>query len=264
MIENRFDPGPNDRVATTTVTSFRLLEALYRLGGATARELATELDLAVGTVYKHLNTLQGLHYVVKDGSVYHLGLGFLGVGVAARARSGLYELTHEPLAELAETARGVASVVLPEHGYGVYLSQIVPPDAQSPPHHEGERVYLHATAGGKAILAFRPPAEVDRWLDVWGLPAVTEATVTDRERLQRELQSIRDRRFASSRGEDFEDWFSVAMPITDEDDLAVGAVCLGTPLDRVDSSSDADRFKSLIINAAVSMENRIGSTDETE
>ncbi|REA00988.1 IclR family transcriptional regulator [Haloferax sp. Atlit-6N] len=258
MTTDRFDvDDDNGYLATTTVTSFRIIEALKRHEGATVPQLVDELELASGTVYKHLNTLQSIQYVDKDGSEYRLGLGFLELGIAARTQRNLYRQTYGSLESLAETTGGVTTLMVPEHGYGVYLTQIVPSGATDPPHQEGERAHLHATAGGKVILAYQPTETVESWLESRSLPALTPFTISDQEELRSELQSVRDRRAAHSRREQFEEWHEVAAPVTDDNDEAIGAVSIKKPVDPDSDSSDMSEFKNLLGSTVSSIESKL-------
>lgn len=258
MIEDRLAGGEDDAyVASTTVTSFRIIEALERHDGVTVSELVDELGLASGTVYKHLNTLQEIDYVSKDGHEYRLSLGFLELGITARAQTNLYEKTFDVLANLAETTERVVTLMVPEHGYGIYLTQIVPDGSSAPPHQEGERVHLHATAGGKAILAYQPPETVEDWLNERELLAATDATITDQNHFRSELQSVRDRRMAYARGEQFEGWQSIAVPLTDDSDESIGAVCIKKLLDDDRDSVDMTEAQNLLGSTVGSIESKL-------
>ncbi|MDQ7029760.1 MAG: IclR family transcriptional regulator C-terminal domain-containing protein [Ardenticatenia bacterium] len=65
----------------------------------------------------------------------------------------------------------------------------------------GERVLLHCTAVGKAILAALAPEEVEGFIRRQGLVAFTEHTLTDPEALREELSRVRELGFAVDRGE---------------------------------------------------------------
>ncbi len=64
----------------------------------------------------------------------------------------------------------------------------------------GRRVPAHATALGKALLAGRTDAEVDALLPA-KLEALTPQTVTDRDALFAELAEVRERGYATERGQ---------------------------------------------------------------
>jgi len=65
----------------------------------------------------------------------------------------------------------------------------------------GAREPLHATAAGKAILAEMPGTELNEFVRIHGLPALTPNTITSRARLDEELAMIRERGYAFDAGE---------------------------------------------------------------
>jgi DNA-binding IclR family transcriptional regulator len=72
----------------------------------------------------------------------------------------------------------------------------------------GVAIPLYAGAGGKAILAHRPPSD----LDVLSLEPLTERTPTNRRALEEDLQAIRERGWAIGNGERIPDAFGVSAP----------------------------------------------------
>jgi IclR family transcriptional regulator, acetate operon repressor len=70
----------------------------------------------------------------------------------------------------------------------------------------------HATAAGKALLAFSPAAVVDHVVDL-GLAAFTQHTITSPEVLRQKLTTIRLTQVASSRSEFECGTAAIAMPI---------------------------------------------------
>ncbi|WP_101294246.1 IclR family transcriptional regulator [Halegenticoccus soli] len=259
MTETRPEDERPTRVAKTTMTSFEIVEALSERESAGVSELAREVGLAKGTVHKHLSTLHRLNYVVKDGDSYRLGLRFLGLGVGVRKRLPIYRRARGHLEHLAEATGEVANLMVPEHGYGAYVRTVSADKGYEPPFHEGERVHLHATAGGKAILAYLSADDRERVMETRGLPPLTENTITDRSALGTELQSIRDRRAAYDREEHTEGWRCVAAPITDPTDAAIGAVSICGSTERMTRRrTDAD-IPGIIGSAASSIENKLFS-----
>ncbi|WP_246998244.1 IclR family transcriptional regulator [Halosolutus gelatinilyticus] len=248
------DGGPT---AKTTVTSFRLIEALKDRDGAGVTELADDLDLAKGTVHKHLNTLRRLDYVVKDGRSYRLSVSFLGLGTSARARLPIYEVAERPLEDLAAATGEVASLMVPEHGYGIYIGRESTGEQSDVDAKEGDRLPLHATAGGKAILSYTPPADREAIVEYRGLPKLTENTITDRDALEDELQLTRDRRMAYDRGEHREDRHCIACPITDRDERAIAAVTVSGPATRMKEKDASTDFASIVGSTINSIQNAL-------
>lgn len=228
-------------------TTFRIIEALDELGEAGVTEVSAAVDASNGTVHKHLNTLRSLGYVRKNGTAYALSLRFFGIGARTCSRYELVRVAKPSVDELGATAGAAASLVVLERGYGVHAYRapwIEASDESLPP--LGERVYLHATAPGKAILSELEWDEVREIIDDVGLPDVTETTSSNPEygrefgsdrdaspsrlgraiyQLRRELRTVRDRGFALERGDSPSSVPRVAAPIT-AGDRPVAAVCV--------------------------------------
>src|SRR3954463_2242061 len=180
----------------------RILKALAsgprRLG---VTELAQRLELAPPTVHGLLQTLQTHGFVEqdRDSGKYQLGAGLLQLGNSyldlneLRARS----LVHaERLAARADAAvrvgvRHGASVIVVHH--------VFRPDASLQILEVGAQLPVHASALGKAILAFAPDAVIDD-LTAEALPKLTARTLTGGG-LRAEFPDIRERGVARERDE---------------------------------------------------------------
>ena len=84
----------------------------------------------------------------------------------------------------------------------------------------------HATAAGKALLAFSRPGVVNRVIDA-GLPAFTPHTITSPEVLRQKLSVIRLTQIATSRNEFECGKAAIAMPIFYRGGRVAGAIELG-------------------------------------
>ncbi|MFB6189870.1 MAG: IclR family transcriptional regulator [Halapricum sp.] len=245
------------QTAKTSVTTFRLIEAMKGCDGAGVSALAEDLDLAKGTVHKHLTTLQKLNYVVKEDERYRLSLRFIGLGTSVRSNLDVYQIAYGPLETLADATGEVASLMVPEHGYGVYALRVSTEGRPDDRIQEGESVPLTATAGGKAMLSSMPAEERRRIVDQHGLPEMTDNTITDREELEEELRRIRDHQRAYDNREYHPDQRCVASPILDSEGSVIGAVTVSGPADRMtEKSKDAD-FTSLVGSTTDSIRSRM-------
>lgn len=237
-------------------TAFRIVYELHRRGGAGVSELSRALDLSKGGVHKHLQTLSELGCLAREGDEYHIGLGFIELGLTARSRFPVYRVAATAIENLAVTSGYVASLVAYESGRGVCVAQTSGNDSLDHPIQEGDGVPLHATAAGKTMLAYRPADEVERYL-TGGLDDVTAKTVTDDDEFRRELQSARDRRVAFDREEFTEGWQSVASPITDSNQEALAAVSVSGPVNKVSGKTLEEDITGLVVSTAKSIENSL-------
>jgi DNA-binding IclR family transcriptional regulator len=164
----------------------------------------TSVDVIVGetgmpksTVYGYLQTLQRLGYVHKlDTERYRLGLGLTELGETAKNNRNLIPLADTHVDDLAADVGQHVNLVMEENGmaYVVYLA--TGENAVTIDTHVGLRVPLHACAAGKAILAEMTDQRRDTVFERHGLESYTENTIGDRQRLDAQLESIRERGYA--------------------------------------------------------------------
>jgi len=220
----------NARTLETTERSLSIAEALRARDGARIVELADDLKASKGTVYQHLATLREHGFVTKEGDEYYPGLRFATFGEYAQNRKREYVKAQELAGELADRTNLDASFVVEENGRGVYLrSETVDADELELSPHVGDRLYLHSTASGKAILSELPARAVDAVCERWGLPALTEQTITDRAALETALERVRENGYALNRGENDPHVRAVAVPVTGSDGTVLGAACVSGP-----------------------------------
>ena len=243
--------GEQERVSVqATATSFAIVEVLSNRETAGVTELATELDISKSAVHNHLSTLSALGYVRSDSGVYRLTHKFLRLGLGIRERNPIYQAAKADLRTLAQTTGDIVNLVHPENDHGVYLYRVGAGDHPIP---EGGTVSLHASAAGKSILAYRTHEEIDAYVDEYGLPALTERTVTDPKTLREQLRSIRDRRVAFDRGEQCPDWQCVASPIV-IDDEPIAAISVSGPADRMQGKRLEEDTTGLVVSTAKAIE----------
>lgn len=232
-----------------TETSLRIIDALRTLDGAGVTDLAEHLELPKSTVHNHLQTLRRNEYVTKQDSQYAVGLRFLQLGEYARDRRRIATIAPPEIDKLAEETREMANLLVEEHGRGVFLYRAKGADAVHMDTHAGKRVPLHTTGFGKSILAHLPEERVERILDRHGLPTVTPNTITDRERLLEELETVRERGYAYDDEERLEGLRCVAAPIVVDGDV-LGAVSVSGPKSRIRGEYYREELPSLVMSTA--------------
>lgn len=216
-------------------TTFDIIEMLSHAGGAGVSEVATELDIPKSTVHDHLRTLENLGYVVREGNSYLPSTRFLELGQNVRSSMPLFEVARDEVRKLAQVTNEHAGLMIEEDGLGVLLYATKNKDADPLPMATfgGIRMPLHANAPGKAILAHLPEKRVDDIVDEQGLSAITERTITTREALEDELETVREQGYAISRGERLEGMTAVGVPIIDQTNTVQGALTVYGPIGRI-------------------------------
>lgn len=217
----------------STKTSFRIIEQIKENKQAGISEVADQLDLPKSTVHRHVKTLEELGYLFQENGSYRLGLRFLDLGDQSRSQQDLFTIAKPEVDELIEDTDERAQVMVEENGYGVYIYQTKGKRAVKTDSHTGTRVLLHGTAVGKSYLAFLPDERVAEILDETGLPAITSETITDRDELLAELETVRQRGVAFNDEEKTVGMRAVGAPIRRTDTgEAIGAISFSAPRTR--------------------------------
>jgi DNA-binding IclR family transcriptional regulator len=221
----------------------RAAAILRALAGGSRRlgvsELSDHLGLAKGTVHGLLQTLKDEGFVEQDleSGKYQLGAALLQLG---NIYLDVNELRGRSLAWADSLAvrTGEAVRVGSLHGDGVLIiHHVFRPDNSLQILEVGAQLPLHATALGKALLAFRP--ELTDELLARGLPRLTQATLTTAAPLRKALDAVRDTGWAAERDEAVIGESSIAAPIFDRRGDAAGAIGVAGPTDRLYDGRDA-------------------------
>ncbi|MBZ6495273.1 IclR family transcriptional regulator [Natrinema longum] len=214
-------------VATTRKT-FALLEALKDEEGLTIAELTQRTGLPKSTVYRHLQTLTDLGYVIERDGNYYVGFRFVELGEQARSRRVGYTAAKRAVFELGQETDERAVFIVEEddeavyvHRYGSLTNTMI-----------GHRRPLHSMASGKVILAEWDDASVTRYVDDVGLEAITSNTITDPDELFDELERIRERGYAVNNQEHMDGLRGVAVPVYTPDDEFLGSLAVFGPTSR--------------------------------
>jgi len=238
----------------------RILKALAggpgRLG---VSELSVRLGLAKGTVHGLLRTLQdhGLVEQHPDSDKYQLGPELLKL---SNRYLDLSELRARSLAWselLAERAEEAVRVGVPHENGLLVVHHVFRPDASLQILEVGSVLPLHATALGKAVLAYLDAALAAGFLG--DLPRLTGHTHVQPSALKREFATIRERGYALEREEAVLGEVGVAAPIFDRRSEAVGAIGVAGPRERVLRRGREQVVSTAVIEAARAISRDLGA-----
>lgn len=220
----------DSKTLQTTATSIRILELLEEMDGARVSEIADRIDSPKSTVHGHLATLVSSSFAFKRGDCYYLGPELLRLGNRVRTREEGFVLAREFTERLFHELGLRAIFAVEMDGRAVFI-HTASGDKLGWGHEQlGNQLYLHNTAVGKAILAEFPRPRVEQVLDGWGLPEETENTITDREVLLEELESIRDRGYAVNRAENFRELYAIGAAATRQSGDVIGGFSVTGPM----------------------------------
>jgi DNA-binding IclR family transcriptional regulator len=239
----------------------RILKALGEHPGRLGlSDLADRVGLAKTTVHGLLRTLQehGLVEQHLDTDKYQLGPELLQLG---NSYLDLNELRSRSLAwsELLATRVGEAVRVGVPHGDGVLVvHHVFRPDASLQVLEVGALLPLHATALGKAVLAYLDDEEIDEVVS-GGLPKLTGHTHVSPAAVRRELGAVRESGYALEREEALLGEGGVAAPIFDRRTDAIGAVGVAGPRERLLRRNRLPDVTAAVLEAARGISRDLGA-----
>ncbi len=246
--------GDGPRTLDSVTKTLDIVEALWQADGAGVTELTELLDLPKSTVHAHLSTLAEKGYVVQADGEYRLSLRFLTYGEHVKNAEPLYEVAHDPIADLARRTGERVFCSTHQNGLATMLDVVEGDRSLQSDITVGTHTYLHASATGKAMLAHMDEAAIEAVIDEWGLPGFTDSTITTREALYDELERIRDRGVAINDGEYRPGVHSVAAPIRHRDGSVAGAIALAGPEQRLRSEWGTEELHDHLLAAANTIE----------
>ncbi len=235
---------------STLQRGLRVLEYVSQNEGTYPKQVAAGLGLNLGTTYHLVNTLLDEGYLLRTW----LGGLVLGEGIATLVgrvdhRPDPYPELHALLAELAERSGGVAVLGRLVGRQAEIVAVADAPGAEHGGHLlPGSRGPTHTMALGKALLSALDTETVMAIMRSWSLPALTERTVTDPERLIDQVEWASRRGFAVDVEEGEEGLCCLSAPIAGPPTRPSGAIAVAVTPDRY--RAQGARLAELVVSAA--------------
>ena len=232
--------GPLDRYMS-------VLELVAAFPGAvTMSDVCAALDMPKTSAHRLLAGLSRAGLVEGGGRhrAYTLGKRLVRL-LHASAEQGWLESLARPAIEALAAERGETCYLthLVGHAVRVVFSispevqwrSYVQPDLQMPP---------HAAATAKAILAFQAPAIVEKALE-GELVALTSQTCTDREKVLKDYETVREKGYGTCVSEIDEGLGALGYPVRLADGSILYSVGLTGPVQRIFNDDLPVRLASL-------------------
>ena len=197
--------GPVGSVAR----AIALLDAVAESeGGARVNELARRIGVNPSTASRLLSTLEagGLVERTPEGP-YRLGLKLVALSDHVLGQLDVRDRARPWLIWLVEETGETATLSVPGGGEAITVDFVPSPSSVVSLARLGRPSVAHATAAGKAMLAFGPPAPSRE------LTRFTERTITDPDALAEELERVRGAGVAEAVGEREPDLNALAAPV---------------------------------------------------
>lgn len=231
--------------------AFAILEEVARnRDGIGLADLSKKVGLHNSTTFHLVKTMVSLGYIrqLKDSKRYRIGRPLFALAASALDEMEMVSMATPVLDDLSR-ATGESSHFATRMSDAVVVMARTPgPGAFQLTDRVGVVRPAYCTALGKVILAALRPDQLDRYLERVELKALTPKTITNAQKLRRELQEIRRTGIAIDDGELDNEMRCAAMPVHDFSGQVVGAIGISGPVWRL--SIQALQAKARDISAA--------------
>jgi IclR family transcriptional regulator, acetate operon repressor len=219
--------------------------------GLTLSELAHRTGIAISTTHRILRAMCRAGFLDQDPRTerYFLARATAILGQVAARNLG-FEHALARLERLSVDAHESASLGVHDGHDAVVLLRTQAAHRLRFDRPLGTRVWMHASAMGKALLAFPRRGDLQASLAVLPeLPRFTEHTITRRRALLAELQAVRARGFAVNDREQDLAIRAIGAPILGPQGWAHAAVAVQGPISRIDDAR-IEALGALVVEAA--------------
>jgi DNA-binding IclR family transcriptional regulator len=242
--------------------AFEILDMLAMSSvGLNKMEIARSVGIPYSTAFNLLNTMEAHGYVRKEEGPgkYYIGLKLLSLGSVPVRDIGFRDTAAPVLEELVKQLDLTAHLAILDRGEAVYIDKKEPSGFLKINSWIGKRNYVHTSAVGKALIAYRGAAEIE---ELWkkGMPKRTRRTITSLRKLKAELAEVVQRGYAVDLEEDEVGGRCLAAPIFD----ASGAVIAAIGISAIASQAPDERLPQLgeiLREQATEISKRLGCSE---
>ncbi len=216
--------------------AFNVMEALLQAGEPLSLEtVMTRTGMAKSTAFRILTNLVRYGYVTETDDGYWLGLKMISFGHAVENHLDVRTIALPYLQALRDRTNETVYLAILTNDWGVlYLDKCESQQMVGVTLHSvGMTIEMYCTGLGKTLVAYRPEAEVRRWLDTHEMPQRTPNTITEPEAFLAELQTIRERGYGIDNCERSMSIRCVAVPIRNAQGKVVAALSVAGPSERM-------------------------------
>ena len=226
--------------------------------GLTLQDLVDKTGLAKTSVFRILNTFtnKGYMYKVVD-NCFRLTKKFLHLGLAALGDESLIEKSLGLMRQLKDEIDETVLLGTFVNDHIVMLEQVLGNNPFIFYLKPGRKIMLHASAPGKAYLAFCDSHEKEALVNKMEMKQFNNNTITDKTQLLNELKSIKELGYAIDRAEELEGVHCLGAPIFSSNGTPVALLWTTGPSVRLPK----DKFEEnglLIRSYAMKISNKLG------
>lgn len=221
-------------------------------------EIAVRTGMPRGTAHRIIRTMRHLGLLEQDRQrdQYRLGMKLFELGTTVLANMDLHREAQDRVEALSQASGATVHLSVFDGVNSTVINRSDP---------DGERVNTifvlesspaHASACGKAVLAFQPKEAIERLIER-GLARLTPTTIVDPDGLRSELEQIRRQGYAFNNGELKPNVRCVGAPIRNISGQVFAAISVSGPAQRFTDARMAG-YADLVVSYADAISAQLG------
>ena len=234
--------------------AMNILELFLKLNknDLSIKEIVENIDLPKSTCFRIVKTLHELGYLNQnpENSKYYLSWKILAFSDHIKENNLIIKTVSPYMDKLKNLFGETVHCSVQEDDSIIYIAVKESENKLFFRTGIGKKNYIHATAVGKAILAFNSNSNLENILKN-GLPKLTETTITNPEEFKKEINSIKKNGYAIDNEESVEGLYCIAIPILRGNE-AIAAISISTPTIRTN-----DKLKEEMISALLNISDEL-------
>lgn len=256
------DSGVSNKNLNTSTTVLKALDVLEIVAASSTplsvSEVADRAGVDKSTTYRMLSTLIDAGYVIRDDLSRRYRLSYKVVSLSRNllAENEVSDLILHMLKRVATVTRETLHYSVLDGDESVLIHQVRGTQLVVVDFQIGDRVKLHCTSIGKALLAFQDVRFIERVIDQ-GLPRMAANTITDPEELRKELQRIRSQGYAIDDREFSDNMRCIAVPVFERGGRVNGGISISGPDSRF-TLEKLEELKVPMVEAARTLSEQLG------
>ena len=217
----KFDPDTVDQarnsdagLAPAADRALRILETFERIGEPlTLSRLAEEIDAPISSCHNLVRTLSSRGYLFSLDSqrTFYPTRKLLDIANSIFANDPVLQQILPHAQSLRDATSETVIVAKRQEFSALYLLTLDSPQNIRYVSEPGRRILLHSGATGKALLSTLDDDELTKWLGSRRLEQVTPKTITDHEKLRKDIRAGEARGYFTNSGENISDVSAIAV-----------------------------------------------------
>ncbi|QQK08765.1 IclR family transcriptional regulator [Miniphocaeibacter halophilus] len=210
------------------------------------KDIVSNIDLPKSTCFRIVKTLYELGYLNQnpENSKYYLSWKMLSFSDHIKENNLIIKTVKPHVVKLRDYFGETVHCSVQEDDSIIYIAVEESEKKLFFRTGIGKKNYIHATAVGKAILAFNSEENLEYILRK-PLIKLTNTTITDPDIFKNELLNIRKCGYAIDNEESVEGLFCIAVPVLRGEE-AIAAISISTPSIRVSNEIKSDMIEKLL------------------